>query len=476
MKNLLCSMLILMISMKSFAQQQITENKKQLLTSISNHEKALINISDSIWTYAETAFGEHRSSKILAEYAEKNGFKVERGVAQMPTGFIASYGSGKPIIAVLGEFDALPGLSQKAIPDREVRVENAPGHGCGHNLFGAGSLGAALAIKELMEKGKLKGTVRFYGTPAEESGGGKSFMARAGLFNDVDISFDWHPDADIKANMQSSQAEKDFIIKFKGKSSHAASDPWNGRSASDATELTADGINYFREHIKPSARLHYVIDQAGNVPNVVPEKASIWLWIRDSKLKDVNTMETRVRDIIKGAALMAGVDYTITLQAGSYEVLVNETGANAMQKNLELIGPIKYTNEEIEFANKIQKNYGVEGLGINGNINPIEKQRQDPDGGSTDVGDVSWLVPEVGLVVTTAPAKSPWHSWVVVACGGMSIGHKGMLFAAKAMSFTMLDMFENEKLRNEVKAEFLKKKGNEVYVPMIPDGAPPEKN
>jgi aminobenzoyl-glutamate utilization protein B len=187
-------------------------------------------------------------------------------------------------------------------------------------------------------------------------------------------------------------------------------------------------------------------------------------------------METRVRDIIKGAALMAGVDYTITLQAGSYEVLVNETGANAMQKNLELIGPIKYTNEEIEFANKIQKNYGVEGLGINGNINPIEKQRPDPDGGSTDVGDVSWLVPEVGLVVTTAPAKSPWHSWVVVACGGMSIGHKGMLFAAKAMSFTMLDMFENEKLRNEVKAEFLKKKGTEVYVPMIPDGAPPEKN
>lgn len=477
MKNYLFIFLVVSISIQSYSQQSaLSENKKQLLTSISKHEKALINISDSIWMYAETAFGEHRSSKILAEYAEKNGFKVERGVAQMPTGFIASYGSGKPIIAVLGEFDALPGLSQKATPDREVRVENAPGHGCGHNLFGAGSLGAALAIKELMEKGKLKGTVRFYGTPAEESGGGKSFMARAGLFNDVDVSFDWHPDADIKANMQSSQAEKDFIIKFKGKSSHAASDPWNGRSASDATELSADGINYFREHIKPSARIHYVIDQAGNVPNVVPEKASLWLWIRDSKLKDVNIMETRVRDIIKGAALMAGVDYTITLQAGSYEVLVNETGANAMQKNLELIGPIKYTNEEIEFANKIQKNYGVEGLGINGNINPIEKQRPDPDGGSTDVGDVSWLVPEVGLVVTTAPAKSPWHSWVVVACGGMSIGHKGMLFAAKAMSFTMLDMFENEKLRNEVKAEFLKKKGTEVYVPMIPDGAPPEKN
>jgi aminobenzoyl-glutamate utilization protein B len=183
-------------------------------------------------------------------------------------------------------------------------------------------------------------------------------------------------------------------------------------------------------------------------------------------------MEERVRDIVKGAALMAGVDYTIELQAGSYEVLVNETGANAMQKNLELIGPIVYTKEETDFANQLQKNFGAEPLGINGIINPIEKQRQDPDGGSTDVGDVSWLVPEIGLVVTTAPAKSPWHSWVVVACGGMSIGHKGMLFASKAMAFTMLDMFENEKLRDEVKAEFIRKKGNEVYSPMIPAGAP----
>jgi aminobenzoyl-glutamate utilization protein B len=219
--------------------------------------------------------------------------------------------------------------------------------------------------------------------------------------------------------------------------------------------------------------LHYIIDESGNVPNVVAEKASLWLWVRDSKRTGVVEMEKRVRDIIKGAALMAGVDYTIELQAGSYEVLVIEAGAKAMQKNLELIGPIVYSKEEIEFANSIQKNYGLEPLGINGKINPLEQQRADPDGGSTDVGDVSWIVPEVGLLVTTAPAKSPWHSWVVVACGGMSIGHKGMMFASKALSFTMLDMFENEKLREEVRAEFLKKKGNEVYTPMIPDTAPP---
>jgi aminobenzoyl-glutamate utilization protein B len=298
-------------------------------------------------------------------------------------------------------------------------------------------------------------------------------MARAGLFNDVDVSFDWHPDADIKASMQSSQAEVDLMIHFKGKSSHAASDPWNGRSATDAAELAANGINFYREHVKPSARLHYIIDESGNVPNVVAEKASLWLWVRDSKRTGVIEMEKRVRDIIKGAALMAGVDYTIELQAGSYEVLVIESGAKAMQKNLELIGPIVYSKEEIEFANSIQKNYGLEPLGINGKINPLEQQRADPDGGSTDVGDVSWIVPEVGLLVTTAPAKSPWHSWVVVACGGMSIGHKGMMFASKALSFTILDMFENEKLREEVKAEFLKKKGNEVYKAMIPDSAPP---
>ena len=473
-KHVFFSFILLCSSVHLLAQQLgLSENKKQLLATIAKHEKEMIRISDSVWTFAETAFGEHQSAQILADYAEKNGFTMQRNVAEMPTAFIASYGTGKPIIAVLGEYDALPGLSQKAVPGRDVRIENAPGHGCGHNLFGTGSLGAAIAIKELIAKGKIKGTVRFYGTPAEESGGGKSYMARAGLFNDVDVSFDWHPDADIKASMQSSQAEVDLMIHFKGKSSHAASDPWNGRSASDAAELCANGINFYREHIKPSARLHYTIDESGNVPNVVPEKASLWLWVRDSKRTGVVEMEKRVRDIIKGAALMAGVEYTIELQAGSYEVLVIESGAKAMQKNLELIGPIVYSKEEIDFANSIQKNYGLEPLGINGKINPLEQQRADPDGGSTDVGDVSWVVPEVGLLVTTAPAKSPWHSWVVVACGGMSIGHKGMMFASKALSFTMLDMFENEKLREEVKAEFLKKKGNEVYKAMIPDSAPP---
>jgi aminobenzoyl-glutamate utilization protein B len=468
------SVLLSGLSFFSFAQKQLplSNNKKELLASIAFHEQNLIRLSDSIWSFAETAIKETQSSKILADYAEANGFTVQRAVADMPTAFIASYGSGKPVIAVMGEFDALPALSQKNIPTRDVLKEGAPGHGCGHNMFGPGSLGAALAIKDLIAKGKIKGTVRFYGTPAEENGGGKIYMIRAGLFKDVDVCFDWHPDSEIKSGMQSSQAIIDLMVEFNGKSAHAAYDPWNGRSASDAAELFATGVNYLREHVKPSVRMHYVLKEEGNVPNVVPEKSSVWIWIRDSKRSGMTLVEERVREIAKGAALMAGVDYKIKIQTGDYEILVNETGAGALQKNLELIGPITYTKDEIDFANEIQKNYGLNASGIDGTIKPIEKTKPDPEGGSSDVGDVSWVVPEISLVVTTAPAKSPWHSWVVVACGGMSIGHKGMIFASKAMAFTMLDLFENEKLLSDIKKEFILKKGNEIYKPMIPDGPP----
>jgi len=463
----------LVITLSAIAQQTtLSANKKDLLASIAFHEKDLIKLSDSIWSYAETAFKEYKSSKLLADYAEANGFTVQRGVAEMSTAFVASFGSGKPIIAVMGEFDALPGLSQKTKTTREALNQGAPGHGCGHNMFGPGSLGAALAIKDLIAKGKIKGTVRFYGTPAEEDGGGKIYMIRAGLFKDVDVCFDWHPDSEIKAGIQSSQAIVDLLVEFKGKSAHAAFDPWNGRSAADAAELFSVGVNYLREHVKPSVRMHYVVKEEGNVPNVVPEKSAVWIWIRDSKRSGVSAVEERVRDIAKGAALMAGVEYTIKIQTGDYEILVNETGAGALQKNLELIGPITYTKDEIDFANQIQKSYGLEQNGIDGTIKPLEKTKPDPDGGSSDVGDVSWVVPEISLVATTAPAKSPWHSWVVVACGGMSIGHKGMIFSSKAMAFTMLDLFENEKLRTDIKKEFDLKKGNEIYKPMIPDGPP----
>ncbi|MEP7374776.1 MAG: amidohydrolase [Chitinophagaceae bacterium] len=453
--------------------QVVSKKKSAVLLSVEKHQQELIKLSDQVWGFAEMAMKETKSAKVLADYAEAQGFKVTRGVAEIPTAFIAEFGSGKPIIGILGEYDALPGLSQKAQATKEALINGASGHGCGHNMFGAGSLGAALAIKELMAAGKLKGTIRFYGTPAEEDIAGKVYMARAGLFNDLDICLDWHPDYETKANMQSSQAVTDYSVSFKGKSAHAASDPWNGRSALDAAELFSTGINFLREHVKPSVRMHYVYTEAGKIPNVIPDEASVWLWIRDSKRSGVAEVFERVNDIAKGAALMAGVQYEIELNNGLYELLINETGAKALQKNVELIGPISYTEEELNFADRIMKEYGLEAKGIDGKIKPLELTRPDPVGGSTDVGDVSYIVPEITLFTTTAPYEAPWHSWVVVACGGMSIGHKGMLFASKALAFTMIDLFENEKLRQEIKEEFLKRKGKEVWKAMLPDGPPP---
>jgi aminobenzoyl-glutamate utilization protein B len=416
---------------------------------------------------------EHKSSKELADYAEKQGFRVTRGVAQMPTAFIAEYGSGKPIIGIMGEYDALPSISQKAQPTKEALQTGGAGHGCGHNLFGAGSIGAAVAIKELIQAGKLKGTIRFYGTPAEESVGGKIYMARDGLFNDVDVCLDWHPDVETTALTQSSQAMVDFIVEFKGKAAHAAADPWNGRSAVDGMELFLDGVNMLREHVKPSVRMHYAIKAGGDVPNVVPEYAKVWMWVRDSRRDGVEAVFSRVKDIAKGAALMAGVESTITVQTGDYELLVNRTGATALQKNLERLGPIVYTPEEIAFAKKIQEVSGGEQIGLNGAIQPLKETKADPNGGSTDVGDISWIVPEITLVATTAPDNTAWHGWSVVACAGMSIGHKGMLLASKALAMTMVDLFESEQLRKDVRAEFEKKRNGHIYKAYIPDGPPP---
>jgi aminobenzoyl-glutamate utilization protein B len=455
------------------SKPMLNAEKQAVLASVTKHEEELIAISDSIWNYAEIAMKEKKSSKILSGYAEAQGFNVTRNVAGIPTAFIAEYGSGKPIIGILGEFDALPGLSQKAQPIRAPLKEGAPGHGCGHNLFGAGSMGAAVAIKELIAAGKLKGTIRFYGTPAEEDLAGKVYMAREGVFNDLDVCLDWHPDYENKANMQSSQAVTDYTISFKGKSAHAASDPWNGRSALDAAELFNVGINFLREHVKPSVRIHYVYKEAGKIPNVIPDTAAVWLWIRDSKRSGVVAVEERMKDIAKGASLMAGVKCDIRLDNGLYELLINETGAKALQANIEMLGPISYTKEENDFADKIMKEFGAEAKGINGGIKPLEATKTDPDNGSTDVGDVSYIVPEITLLATTAPFESPWHSWVVVACGGMSIGHKGLLFAAKALGTTMVELFQNEKLREDIRKEFVQRKGKEIWKAILPDGPPP---
>ncbi len=475
MKKTYCAITLLLFigPLHLFGQKATLKKKQEVLASVAKHQDELVKISDQIWAFAEPAMMEYQSAKVLADYAEAQGFTVERGVADIPTAFIASYGSGSPIIGILGEFDALPGLSQKALPTKEPLEIGAAGHGCGHNMFGAGSLGAALAIKELMEEGKLKGTIRFYGTPAEEDLAGKVYMARAGLFNDLDVCLDWHPAYENEANMASSQAVSDYSISFKGKSAHAAADPWNGRSALDAAEFFTTGINSLREHVLPTVRMHYVYTDAGKVPNVIPDKASVWLWIRDSKRSGVAEVSERMKEIAQGAALMAGVEVEVKLNSGLYELLINEAGAKILQKNMEFVGPITYTDKELAFANEIMGEYGAEPKGISGEIKPLGSEFQEVPGGSTDVGDVSYIVPQITLMATTAPYNSPWHSWVVVACGGMEIGHKGMLFAARSLGTTMVDLFEDENLRKQIKEEFSRRKGSEVWKAMLPEGPPP---
>jgi len=470
--NTKITLLFLLAGIVAFGQK-IPKDKKQLIASVENHKEDLISISDKIWANAEIAFQETESSKLLADYAEANGFTVERGVANIPTAFIATYGEGKPVISVLGEFDALPGISQKAQPTKEPLEAGAAGHGCGHNLFGTASLGAAIAVKEMIEAGEIKGTVKFIGTPAEEKFFGKLWMLEAGVWDDVDVNVSWHPSADTKADVQSSLAMVDFIVEFNGQAAHAAADPWNGRSASDALELYTTGINYYREHIKPTVRIHYHIQDGGQVVNVVPDYSKLWVRVRNTDTKGMLPVFEQVKKMAEGAAIMANVDYKYSLVSGIRETLVNRTGGAVMQENLELLGPLEYTEEEIAFGKKIQEMTDKPQVGMDSKIYPFEETRENPGGGSTDVGDVSWNVPNINLGVTVAPKDTPWHSWAVVACGGMSIGHKGMVMASKAMSMTMFDLFDDAKLVEEVKTEFKERKGDDVYKAMIPDGPPP---
>lgn len=472
MKNLL-SIVFVIGSTFLLNSQSVNKLKKDLLNSIEEKTLELTSLSDKIWEAAEVAFREDKSAEYLIEYAEANGLTIERGLAGMPTAFTASYGKGKPVIGIIGEFDALPGLSQTTAPYRDELIEGGAGHGCGHNLFGTASLGAAIAIKELIEKGSIEGTVKFFGTPAEEKFFGKLWMIREGVFDNVDICMDWHPADKTEANVQPSLALVDFMVEFTGQSAHASMDPWNARAANDALELYTSGINAYREHVKPSVRMHYHIQDAGQVVNVVPDYSRIWVRVRDITKEGLQPVYDHVKKMAGGAAIMANVEHKVSLISGIHDLLPNRTGGAAMQKNLEALGDIQYTQEEIDFALEMQRNNGKPEIGIDGKIRSLRETLKSPGGGSTDVGDVSYNVPVVSLNATTAPKGVPWHSWSVVASSGMSIGHKGMLYAAKALGMTMVDIFKDSRLRDDIKREFDERIGEYEYDPFLDPGPPP---
>ena len=453
------------------AQAAESAAKEAAVQSVEKHADELVDLSDRIWAWAETALEEYESADALADYAEQQGFEVERGIAGMPTAFVASYGTGRPIIAVMGEYDALPGISQKAVTEKTPLEEGAAGHGCGHNMFGAASIGAAVAIKEQIAAGALDGTVRFYGTPAEEAVGGKTYMARDGVFDDVDVMLAWHPGDITRADTTSSQAMVDLIVEFEGRTAHAASDPWNGRSAVDALELFTDGVNMMREHIKPTSRMHYAIVAGGDVPNVVPDYSRVWLWLRDWQRSEVEDLLARTRKLADGAAMMTETTAALTVQAGSWEILTNRAGAELIDANLAWLGTPAYTPDEQAFAKEIQRATNVPETGIDTAIHPLDGQVE--EGGSTDVGDVSWVVPTLHFTVATAPKDAPWHAWPVVATGGMSIGHKGMLLAAKTLAATMVDLYEDPEAVRSITEEFREKRGDVAFKAYLPEGPPP---
>jgi aminobenzoyl-glutamate utilization protein B len=448
-------------------------NEKQIAAaSIDKSSAQLTALSDEVWRYAETALKETKSSKALADYAEQKGFRVTRGVAGMPTAFVAEYGSGKPVIGIMGEYDALPSLSQKAQPTREALESGAPGHGCGHNLFGVGSLAAATAIKELIDAGKLHGTIKFFGTPAEEAVGGKVYMLRDGVMNGVDVMLAWHPSDETVSDTKSTQAIVDITVEFRGRAAHAAFDPWNGRSAVDGLELFTHSVNLMREHIHPTSRMHYAIVNGGDVPNVVPEYGKVWIWLRDEKRELVDEMLGRLRKMAAGAAMAADVESKVIVNGGDWNMLVNMTGQRLAQQNLEWLGPLQFTADEQEFGKAIQRTNKMPEKGLKAEVKPFEEKPGPAEGGSTDVADISWNIPIIHMSVATAPEGTPWHGWSVVACGGMSIGHKGMIYASKALAATMIDLFTDPKNVKNVRDEFAKKTEGVTYKAYIPEGPP----
>ena len=457
--------------------EHFRSSQQTAIADVEARSDELKAVNQAIWNFAEVGLEEHQSASLLVSKLGQNGFEVEHSVSDMPTAFVASYGSGKPIIGILAEYDALPGMSQKVQPERLPLKEGAAGHACGHSGLGTGALGAALAVKASMEKHNLKGTLRLYGTPAEETVIGKVYMLLDGQFDDLDVCLHWHPSTRTNVWAGSSKALISAKFTFDGISAHAAGSPENGRSALDAVELMNVGVNFMREHTKEDARLHYVITNGGGAPNVVPPKATVWYFVRADKHEDVEYYFKWVRDIAEGAGKMTRTKLSVQIDTDCHELIQNTPLSELLFENLTRIGPPKFTDEERVFARRIQQPL-VEEFGttfpqaISSEIKSLEESNT-PSKGSTDVGDISWYVPTSGIRTTCMAAESPGHSWQNVACIGSTIGEKGIDYAAKVLAISAIDLFENPELVQAARADWKQRMSDRKYTSLIPKGQKP---
>ena len=467
MRTLIIAIIVL-ITFNGYAQKHTKEVLKQLDAKTSFYG----DIAHSIWEYAEMGYKEVKSVALLQKTLSDEGFKITSGVADMPTAFIAEYGSEGPVIAILGEYDALPGLSQQAVSEKKS-AGGAAGHACGHHLFGTASAAAAISVKNWLEKTNTKGIIRFYGCPAEEGGSGKVYMTRAGLFNDVDVALHWHPSSVNASNPGAALANKSAKFRFYGVSAHAAGAPERGRSSLDAVESMNYMVNMMREHIPQEARIHYVITDGGKAPNVVPNFAEVYYYARHNNRNVVIDIFDRIINAAKGAALGTDTKMEFEMIGGTHELLPNLTLQKVMYKNLTNIGGYEFNADERKFAEEISTSLGQKELNTaytNG-VSPYTENARAY--GSTDVGDVSFAVPTVGMGAATWVPGTPAHSWQAVAAGGTSIGTKGMMIAAKALTATTIELFTNTKIIEEAKTEFIERRGADFkYIPLLGDRKP----
>jgi aminobenzoyl-glutamate utilization protein B len=455
---------------------------------IASNRARLTKLSDEIWSYAELGLHENRSARAQEAFLQENGFAIESGVADMPSAFVATWGKGRPAIGFLGEYDALPGCSNEAAPIRREIVHEGPGHACGHNLLGVAALAAAIAMKEELSARGVEATVKYFGCPAEENFGGKAYMARAGYYDGLDVCLTWHGGATNTVRSSSSLAVNSMNVHFHGRTAHAAGAPHHGRSALDAVEIMNIGVNYLREHVPDKTRIHYVTTNGGRQPNVVPAEATVWYYVRAPRRDEVDEVYGRVLKCAEGAAIMTGTTYDVEVLDALYNVLSNRVLEDVLAWAMKRAGPPEFTGQDIEFAREIAKTFPagqreailrdedlpqeVRQQVLNNTIVPRPASERPPRG-STDVADVSWVVPTAQFSTACWALGTAGHSWQVTAQSGMSIGHAGMIAAARILALAGLRLVEEPDTIAKAREEFLQKTEGKPYRCAIPDSVKP---